>query len=889
MSLSEKFDRAMEIFDRVCDLPSPEREAEIAKACGDDDILRGHIDKMLAADDTADAAVDSDSGKQLDSWAARLVDDVSEFEKPPSSIAGYRILRQIGAGGMGVIYEAEQESPRRKVAIKLLRPDAISRDVLRRFQNEAQVLGHLQHPGIAHVYESGVVDVRRAQPFLAMELVSGDRITTHAGNRNLSINQRVELVARMCDAVQHAHQKGIIHRDLKPANVLVIDQEGETATKKSKDKTISDVIGQPKILDFGIARITDQDVHAATMHTEVGQIIGTLAYMSPEQLTGDPAGVDTRTDVYSIGVILYQLLTDRLPIEIQGKSLAEAAQLLHDRDPASIANFNRSLRGDLDTIVTKALAKEPDRRYASASALADDLRRFLHSEPIAAHPPSAVYQVRKFAKRNRGLVTGAVAAVLALVVGLTITSILLVRVSEERTAKQHALEKSEKERIAKTLALETSEEVTRFFTDMITNAQPQEQGKDVTVREMVDRAATTIDQRLSARPMIETRIRRTMADTYVSLSEFKSAQQQIDEAEAILNSLPEPDLTDRLGIQVSRAEVYFYLQQYPKAIVEFDKAIELAKLHPTLELQVAEIKLLRALGLVRMEKFDLAEQEFQSVLRLLDPESDGDIDAFLSAQSGLAELYSRRNSPKAEPLYKVALETSIERRGDAHPETILINGNLAAHYMRVDRVDEAIEILERVLAVQRESLGPAHRQTLISANNLGLTLSRVGQADKARKIVEDALSASDDEHGSSSPTSLFLTNTLVDVLYSYPKASDELEELLVRSVTLHKDAQGPLSQGTFDAQKSLLAFLVRKNRFDEALTLGRELVDFYTGTLPENHHWFVEARYYIAMAYFKSNRLEAAEQELVAIEPHANDAWRPTIIRRIDELKDVRQ
>jgi WD40 repeat protein/predicted Ser/Thr protein kinase len=320
-------------------------------------------------------------------------------DRPPSGVAGYRVVRLIGRGGMGAVYEAEQDNPRRPVALKMIRPGLASPDLVKRFAREAHVLGRLHHPGIAQVYAAGLAD--DGQPYFAMELVHGPPLLEYADRQRLDTAARLALVARIGDAVQHAHDRGVIHRDLKPANILV------------------DETGQPKILDFGVARATDADLHT-TAGTEIGQVIGTLAYMSPEQVEGDPAALDTRSDVYALGVILFELLAGRLPYSLQGLPLAEAARVIRDHDPARLGSVNTSLRGDVETIVAKALEKDKDRRYASAGALAADIGHYLAAEPIAARPASAWYQFRKFARRNKAVVGGTAATFAALLGGLVL-------------------------------------------------------------------------------------------------------------------------------------------------------------------------------------------------------------------------------------------------------------------------------------------------------------------------------------------------------------------------------------------------------------------------------------------------------------------------------------
>jgi len=272
-----------------------------------------------------------------------------------ATVGRYKIVRLIGEGGMGAVYEAEQDQPRRTVALKVIKPGMASPALLKRFEQEAQALGRLQHPGIAQIYEAGTADTGYGpQPYFAMEFIRGEDLHSFVASRHLNTLERLELFAKVCDAVHHAHQRGLIHRDLKPGNILV------------------DETGQPKILDFGVARLTDRDAQA-TSQTDVGQLIGTLAYMSPEQVLADPLELDIRSDVYALGVILYELLAERLPYSLSNK-LHEALLAIREEDPARLSSVNRSYRGDIETIVAKSLEKDKSRRYSSAAELAGDIR-----------------------------------------------------------------------------------------------------------------------------------------------------------------------------------------------------------------------------------------------------------------------------------------------------------------------------------------------------------------------------------------------------------------------------------------------------------------------------------------------------------------------------------
>jgi WD40 repeat protein len=314
---------------------------------------------------------------------------------------------------MGAVYEAEQDHPRRTVALKLIKAGFASTDLLWRFELECEALGRLQHPGIAQIYEAGTSDTGDGpQPYFAMEFIRGQTLMEYADTHQLSTRERLEIVARVCEAVHHAHQRGLIHRDLKPGNILV------------------DETGQPKVLDFGVARITDSD-RQTTQRTGFGELVGTLAYMSPEQVLADPLELDTRSDVYSLGVILYELLSARLPLS-PGRQMYEALEAIRDKEPAPLSSIDRNYRGDIETIAAKALDKDKSRRYSSAAELAADIQRYLRDEPIIARPPSATYQLQKFARRHKGLVGSVATIFVVLIAGVVTSAWLALAASRER-------------------------------------------------------------------------------------------------------------------------------------------------------------------------------------------------------------------------------------------------------------------------------------------------------------------------------------------------------------------------------------------------------------------------------------------------------------------------
>lgn len=602
-------------------------------------------------------------------------------ERPlPAAIGRYRILRLLGEGGMGAVYEAEQDKPRRTVALKVIRAAWADPDLLRRFEQESQALARLQHPGIAQIYESGTADGGfGVQPYFAMEIIHGRPLGQFAAEQKLDTRRRLELMIRVCQAVEHAHQRGIIHRDLKPGNILV------------------DESGQPKILDFGLARVTDSDAEA-TRQTDMGQVLGTLAYMSPEQTTGDPLGVDTRSDIYSLGVILYELLAGRAPYTV-GRQIHEALRTIQEVDPTPLSGVNRAYRGDIETIVGKALDKHKERRYASAAELAADIRRYLDDEPIVARPPSTAYQVSKFARRHLALVGGVLAVFLALTLGVVVSTWQAVRARQE-SARATAMND--------------------FMREMLTAANPDEEGsRDVTVAELLTKASEKADHTLKGQPATEADARTLLGSTFGSLGKVDEAVKELQRAVALREQGAGANTRAHAETMSALGQALAARGDYATAIEAHEKALRiLAGLGPEhVSMQVGELERI-ATARFALSQFDEVARALDRATALAERTSTGQArvrSELLLIRARLAKDW-KGDVAQAESLNAVAVDFT-RQSGDSTSIADALN-SLAISKMDNQKLDEAISLYEEALAIRRRVYGNVHQITAQAIENL---------------------------------------------------------------------------------------------------------------------------------------------------------------------------
>jgi eukaryotic-like serine/threonine-protein kinase len=729
-----------------------------------------------------------------------------------SHVGPFRILGQIGEGAMGVVYEAEQDRPQRRVALKIVRPGLVPPAVLRRFELESELLGRLQHPGIAQVYQAGVAETSFGpQPYFAMELVRGQRLDEYVRAKRPGFRARLLLVAAIADAVQHAHHRGIIHRDLKPANIMVTEA------------------GEPKILDFGIARAA-QDALVTGVQTVAGEVLGTLSYMSPEQLSGDVAALDTRSDVYALGVILYEVVAERPPYELERKTFAEAARIIHEEEPMRLRSAMPAVPADVETIVAKALEKEKERRYSSAAELAEDIRRFLRDEPIAARPPSAAYQARKFARRHTALVAGVLATFLVLVVGVVATSWQAVRARRAERVAQARAQEADVERAK-------AEAVTAFMTGMLAAVDPAEaRGRDVSVRDALDAAAAKIEGgELADQPAVEAAVRKTIGTTYGGLGLYDEAERHLGaslalESRASLTALERADTRARL------VNVLYGSGKYKEALPVAEEALELRR--AALGTEHADVaSSLDDLGAIHVSLGDVARaeplmREALAIKRVVLPDADPKLAVGLN---NLAFVMRMRGNPQdAETMFREALAIDRRTLGDEHPEVATKLINVAVVLRDQRRAAEAEPFAREAVAIRRKVLGGRHPALANALDVLAGMVEDQGRDAEAESHLREALGISRDANGEVHLDTARLQHNLGWVLWKQG-AYVEAEPLLRRAAANLPKTYGPGHRYTRLALSSHAYSLNALGRPAAAEGAAREALAMYRDVPADQH------------------------------------------------------
>jgi len=818
---------------RADECPSEEELAAFAGGSGAEverEALRAHATGCSRCAAWLSAAAD-DEALLHDVREAIAQPGSTEGTTPPapsldagSEVAGYRLVRKLGEGGMGIVFEAEQQSPRRRVALKLVRHAFPSLRLLRRFELEAEVLGRLQHPGIAQIYAAGTfAAIGGPQPFFAMELVSGVSLLEHVRRLGLDVRARLGLLAQICDALHHAHQKGVVHRDLKPGNVLV------TAS------------GQTKVLDFGVARLGDDGETRTSAATLPGQLVGTLPYMSPEQIVGPD--VDVRSDVYSLGVLAYEVLTGVLPYRFGAgprdgstaspaprapataghestsgssgtarQNAAEQARVIVEQDPVPLGMVDPRLRGDLDTIVRKALAKDRDHRYGSAAELAADVRRWLAFEPIAARPPSTIYHLRRFARRNRALVAGAAATFAVLVLGIVATWTQAVRANDRQREAERRLRQAVAAR--------------DFLQEVLVQGAPQEQvgAAEPTVRQALLTAIGRVHQIES--PAVEAGVRHTLGKVMSGLGDYPRAQQELERALVLYEQEQPREWTQIVFVLADLTDVYNKRGDYDAAERTAQRALSLrGRLGPTDHpVLVSALSSLASTHYLRGH-LQSAERWMREAIAVCERQSNAQLREFnvpfLTTHLALM-LDAQGRQDEAERLYREAIPRLCSVAGDRNPLLASALNNFAGLLQRQGDRDEAERLLREALAIRTAALGEEHDETALTGVSLGALQFDRGQRDEGLGLARQNLARLRARLGAH--PRVVQASCEVSRMLGSAGQREEAEALLREALAMAAGEIGARHPLTNRARSELGTLLVRRNPAEAAGLLREALV-----------------------------------------------------------------
>jgi serine/threonine protein kinase/Tfp pilus assembly protein PilF len=741
--------RAVELFESALELTPPDRATYLESACRAEPALRAEVESLLRADQQAGGFLEPPAPQ--DQGSPPGIDPLVG-----SRIGHYQVQRVIAAGGMGTVYEAVQEEPHRTVALKVIRRDITSRSALQRFKHESEILGHLRHPGVAQIYEAGAHGGESGAPFFAMEFIPGARsITRYAAEEQLSVADRITLFTRVCEAVQAGHQRGIIHRDLKPANILVNEQ------------------GQPKLIDFGVARATDADLTLATFQTDAGELVGTLRYMSPEQCEGQASLLDTRSDVYALGVVLYELLTGELPYDLSTSSPFDVPRIIREQEPRRLSTFDRKLRGDLETIVLKALEKDREHRYQSVAELMRDLQHYLENEPIHAKRGRHWYVFRKTLRRHR-LAAAVIASFVLLICAFAISSFVLYQHSQAEA--------------------QTAQQVLNVLNRALVEADPNAGSSGDALLALLDKTAAQLDQKQVKDRKVRATVQRTLGAAYMNLGRYEQ------------------------GGKHMRAALEAHREMYGDDHVETaeSKARYSVWQCATGDLPGAETALREAIPILRQHKAKRRSELARSLGRLA-------VVMLYQQQPAEGETYARE-------YLEIAEETPGDPDGDIATAANLVSIMLQEQ----DRLPDAEPFLRRALASDRERFGNDHPRVGRDLENLGILLRKLGNYEDAESTMREAIRVTRQSYSEETPELAYITQNLANILADEDKRLEagalhrqavDIAERQLEDDNFHKAS----------VYATAADFFLRGGEPEEALPLARRAQEIGETSLPPGH------------------------------------------------------
>jgi serine/threonine protein kinase/tetratricopeptide (TPR) repeat protein len=745
--------------------------------------------------------------KSFDTKTVAPAGDETEF------IGNYRIIQKLGEGGMGEVFEAEQTEPiRRRVALKVIKWGMDTKQVVARFESERQALALMNHPNIAKVFDAGATE--QGRPYFVMECVKGVPITEYCDTHKLNNRQRLEMFNQVCDGIQHAHQKGIIHRDIKASNILVMIQE---------DKPV------PKIIDFGVAKATAQRLTEKSVFTEIGQLIGTPEYMSPEQAEMSGLDIDTRTDVYSLGVLLYELLVGVLPFEsedLRSAGFDEVRRKIREVDPPKpstrlttpgfdtahasksrqmdLSTLTKQLKGELDWITMKAMAKDRTQRYASASELAADVTRYLKQEPVVAGPPSATYRLKKYVRRHKVGVAAGALVVAAMIIGITGTTIgMLKAVKAEKRAREEA---------------ETAQRVSDFLVGLFEVSDPNEaRGNSITAREILDKGADKIESELKDQPQIQSSLMETMGRVYRSLGLYDLAAPILEKSLAIKRQVYGEEHAEVAAGLHTLAVLYDTQGKYQEAESLFRQSLAIKeKVYGKDHVEVA--KSLNSIAVVdwNQGKYEEAETLFLRALDIKEKTLGPDDPDVGNTLANLGILYHlQQKFDEAEPLFKRALAISEKTLGEDHPDVASGLNNLGSLYEDMGKPEEAEPLYERALTIWEKALGPEHSDVGIILHNLANLYRDQGKVEEAESYYLRSLDVWKKALGEDHPYVGYSLRERAN-LYRDTGRNEEAEALYKQALEIFEKSMGRDHLNVAETLEQYSLLLRKMDRADEA-------------------------------------------------------------------------
>ncbi len=894
-----------DIFQVAAALQDDERVVYLDAACGDDLALRERIKRLVGS---------HKEGGFMEGPAVQQNPDIEEVikalkpEEVGERIGSYKLLQEIGSGGFGTVWMADQVKPvKRRVALKVIKMGMDTKEVVARFEQERQALAMMDHPNIAKVFDAGAT--RYGRPYFVMELVRGKPITEYCDERKLSVRERLALFIDVCSALQHAHQKGIIHRDIKPTNILVAAGDGD--------------MPMPKIIDFGVAKAMDRAPVEQTLFTQFGEMIGTPAYMSPEQAGAGPMDIDTRSDIYSLGVVLYEMLAGKPPFDPEELRLAgyeEMRRVIREQEPPrpstrlstlqgmdltgvaagrhiEPAKLAATVRGDLDWIVMKALEKDRRRRYETATQLSMDIQRHLANETVIARPPTAAYRLGRLIRRNRLAVSAGCAVAASLVIGAGVSRWQALRAMSERDFKEQALQKAH-----------SAEADTRAFSEFLVKrilaaARPADLegglGIHVTVVNALEQAVKQLENDFTNRPRAEAVAREAIGVTWETLSRYDEAASQLLQAVKLRGGTNSNDPATLKTLN-DLAVVYQSAGMPEKALTFYEMVLQKRKT----VLSVNDADIVLGMNNLAGAYFDMGDVERASTLyeetfdaakaslRSDDPNR-------LKIMNNLARVWAATGTTdparalKALPLYKDAFEASRTKLTENHPITLTCMNNLAVCYEQAGQLPVALPLYEQCLKLSRTILGEDHLETLIAMSNLAGAYFHSGELPRAIALYEEALAKSRSKLGHRHRDTV---HNIVGLAVSYEAAREPKKAipLYVEALEIRKSDLVPNHRLTLKAVNNLAVAYTQTGDMGNALPLCTEAFEGREKLLGPKDPDTLKSMFNLALAFRKNGGLQQSAklfQALINILdglPALGEGYpaKPDVERRLAEVRE---